>query len=59
MARFDRRYEDVLLNIETALVQSYREHSEITDWEARVSRPYPVQLSHGKRNSAVAGISIL
>jgi len=32
---FEEKYEDVLQNIEFALVQVYREHKEMTDWEAR------------------------
>lgn len=35
MARFDKRYEDVYRDIETALAQVYREHAEMTDWHAR------------------------
>ena len=35
MAKFDKRYADVLQNIEFALMQTYREHAEMTDWEAR------------------------
>ncbi len=35
MARFDEKYADVLENIEFALLQPYRAHVEMTDWEAR------------------------
>ncbi|MBI3762646.1 MAG: hypothetical protein HY260_12415 [Chloroflexi bacterium] len=31
---FEEKYEDVLQNIEFALVNVYREHDEMTDWEA-------------------------
>ena len=31
---FEKRYEDVLQNIECAIVQVYRDHPEMTDWEA-------------------------
>ena len=34
MAKFDERYADVLQNIEFALMQTYRRHAEMTDWEA-------------------------
>ncbi|MDE3089241.1 MAG: hypothetical protein KGJ80_07635 [Chloroflexota bacterium] len=34
MARFDEKYTDVLQNIEFALMQTYRAHAEMTDWEA-------------------------
>ena len=33
--KFEDKYLDVLHNIETALVQTYEEHAEMTDWEAR------------------------
>lgn len=33
--KFEEKYEDVLQNIEFALVQVYRAHKEMTDWEAR------------------------
>jgi len=32
---FEEKYLDVLHNIETALVQAYDEHAEMTDWETR------------------------
>ena len=32
---FEEKYLDVLHNIETALVQTYDEHAEMTDWDAR------------------------
>ena len=32
---FEEKYLDVLHNIETALVHTYDEHKEMTDWEAR------------------------
>ena len=35
MAKFDEKYTDVLQNIEFALMQTYRAHKEMTDWEAR------------------------
>jgi len=35
METFEEKYEDVLQNIEFALVQVYRRHKEMTDWEAR------------------------
>lgn len=31
---FEKRYEDVLQNIEFGIVRVYREHPEMTDWEA-------------------------
>lgn len=31
---FEKRYEDVLQNIEFGIVQVYRNHPEMTDWEA-------------------------
>jgi hypothetical protein len=31
---FEKKYQDVLHNIEMALVQVYREQDEMTDWEA-------------------------
>ena len=34
MKPFEEKYQDVLHNIETALVQVYREQDEMTDWEA-------------------------
>lgn len=34
MEPFEEKYQDVLHNIETALVQSYREQDEMADWEA-------------------------
>lgn len=34
MRKFTEEYEDVLQNIEFALVQVYRRHDEMTDWEA-------------------------
>ena len=34
MEKFEEKYQDVLHNIETALVQVYREQDEMTDWEA-------------------------
>ncbi len=34
MEPFEEKYQDVLHNIETALVQVYRENDEMTDWEA-------------------------
>ena len=34
MKEFEEEYQDVLHNIETALVQAYREHDEMTDWDA-------------------------
>ena len=34
MAKFDEKYTDVLQNIEFALMQTYRAHHEMTDWEA-------------------------
>jgi hypothetical protein len=34
-AKFDRKYEDVLQNIEFALMRTCREYAEMTDWEAR------------------------
>ena len=35
MSEFDDKYLDVLQNIEFALMQTYRAHAEMTDWEAR------------------------
>ena len=35
MEKFEDKYLDVLHNIETALVHSYEEHAEMTDWDAR------------------------
>lgn len=32
---FEEKYEDVLQNIEFALVQAYGAHPEMTDWDAR------------------------
>lgn len=32
--KFEEEYQDVLQNIEFVLVQSYRQHEEMTDWEA-------------------------
>jgi hypothetical protein len=32
--KFEEEYRDVLQNIEFVLVQSYRQHEEMTDWEA-------------------------
>ncbi len=34
MEPFEEKYQDVLHNIETALVQTYREQDEMTDWDA-------------------------
>jgi hypothetical protein len=34
MRTFEERYQDVLQNLELALVQVYREHEAMTDWEA-------------------------
>lgn len=34
MAKFDEKYTDVLQNIEFALMRTYRENTEMTDWEA-------------------------
>ncbi|HEX6385877.1 MAG TPA: hypothetical protein VF177_14500 [Anaerolineae bacterium] len=34
MGDFEEEYQDVLQNIEFALVQVYREHDDMTDWEA-------------------------
>lgn len=34
MEKLEDKYQDVLHNIETALVQVYREQDEMTDWEA-------------------------
>ena len=34
MGDFEEEYQDVLQNIEFALVQVYRDHDEMTDWEA-------------------------
>jgi len=31
---FEERYQDVLQNIEFAIIQVYRDHPEMTDWEA-------------------------
>jgi hypothetical protein len=31
---FERRYEDVLQNIEFGIIHIFRAHSEMTDWEA-------------------------
>ena len=33
--KFEDKYLDVLHNIEIALVRSYEEHAEMTDWDAR------------------------
>ncbi len=35
MSEFDDQYLDVLQNIEFALMQPYRAHADMTDWEAR------------------------
>jgi len=32
--RFEKRYEDVLQNIEFGIIRVYREHPEMTDWDA-------------------------
>lgn len=47
---FEEKYLDVLHNIETALVHSYDEHAELTDWETRdavkaLMRTYKAELS--------------
>lgn len=34
MDQFEEKYQDVLHNIETGLVQVYRERNEMTDWDA-------------------------
>ena len=34
MEPFEEKYQDVLHNMETALVQAYREHDEMMDWDA-------------------------
>lgn len=34
MTKFEEKYMDVLQNMEFALVQVYRQHESITDWEA-------------------------
>lgn len=34
MGEFEEEYQDILQNIEFALVQVYREHDDMTDWEA-------------------------
>ena len=34
MGDFEEQYQDVLQSIEFALVQVYRDHDEMTDWEA-------------------------
>jgi len=33
MARFEEKYEDVLQNIEFGIIQVYREHPEMMDWD--------------------------
>jgi len=35
MAKFDERYAEELMSIESALMQTYRAHADMTDWEAR------------------------
>ena len=35
MEKFEDESSDVLHNIETALVHTYEDHAEMTDWEAR------------------------
>ena len=34
METFEETYQDVLHNIETALIHTYRAHDDMTDWEA-------------------------
>ena len=34
---FEERYQDVLQNMEFGIIQVYREHPEMTDWEALVA----------------------
>lgn len=47
--KFEDKYLDVLHNIETALVHSYEEHAEMTDWDAHeavnaLMRTYKAEL---------------
>ena len=37
MAKLEEEFEDVLQNLEFALVQVYRIHDEMTDWEAETA----------------------
>ena len=37
MAKLEEAFEDVLQNLEFALVQVYREYEEMTDWEAETA----------------------
>jgi len=37
MAKLEEEFEDVLQNLELALVQVYRVHDEMTDWEAETA----------------------
>lgn len=37
MAKVEEEFEDVLQNLEFALVQVYRAHDEMTDWEAETA----------------------
>ena len=37
MAKVEEEFEGVLQNLEFALVQVYREHEEMTDWEAETA----------------------
>ncbi len=37
MAKIEEEFEDVLQNLEFALVQVYRTHSEMTDWDAETA----------------------
>ena len=37
MAKVEEEFEDVLQNLEFALVQVYRAHEEMTDWEAETA----------------------
>jgi hypothetical protein len=34
---FEEQYEDVLQNIEFGIIRVYREHPEMTDWEASIA----------------------
>src|SRR5437899_1618122 len=35
--RFEQEYEDVLQNIEFAIVSTYREHPEVSDWSVETA----------------------
>jgi hypothetical protein len=56
MSDFDDKYLDVLQNIEFALMQAYRAHAEMTDWEAREAVKALMRVYKAEASKSIAPI---